>query len=120
MFKVIVLLKRKKGMSFDEFKRAYEAKHAIVGRSVAPLMRKYVRNFLTPASSELAPEGDPPFDCVTEVWYDSEEDYRRTMEANASDPNAKALLAQDREDFFDGSKTRWYTVCECETDLSKP
>ncbi|MFT5417340.1 MAG: hypothetical protein ACI915_003677, partial [Gammaproteobacteria bacterium] len=36
MFKVIILIKRKNGMSVEEFRNYYEAKHAPLGASKIP------------------------------------------------------------------------------------
>ena len=62
--KLVLLLKRKPGMSLDDFKAHYELHHAPFGVSVMPLARCYIRRYLESASEEM---GEPPYDVLTEV-----------------------------------------------------
>ena len=73
MFKFMVLMKRKAGLSREEFKSYYEDVHAPAALKRFPI-RKYVRNYLVmpPGSPE------PDFDCITEFWYDTMEDAMTT------------------------------------------
>jgi uncharacterized protein (TIGR02118 family) len=67
--KFMVLMKRKPGLSREEFKKYYEEVHAPAALKRFPI-KKYVRNYV------VVPPGapDPGFDCVTEFWYDNMED----------------------------------------------
>ena len=85
MFKLIIMAKRKPGMSMDEFRDYYEKRHAVLVRKITPMMRRYRRNYLTPLESALAAGEDAPFDCVTEAWFDSEGDFQRSLQSLVAD-----------------------------------
>ena len=74
MIKEIALLKRKQGLSLDEFSRYYE-------KTFAPLavrylgMTRYVLNFAT-----SLPSGEQPYDVVAEVWWDDMESFQAASE----------------------------------------
>ena len=116
MFKLIILAKRKPGISMDEFRHYYEEHHAVLAQKLSPpLVRRYVRNYLFRVQGELSSQGEAPFDCVTETWFDSEADYRRTIEGLAAAPDKIAILARDEENLFDRSKIWWFTSVQCES-----
>jgi uncharacterized protein (TIGR02118 family) len=113
MFKVIVLLRRKRGMTAEEFREYYEKRHVALIRANVP-MQKNVRNYITPIGNDTYPsDGDPQFDCATEVWFDSEEHFDRAV-AGMLEPNKAAEIAADEERFADRSSIRWFAVNECE------
>ena len=72
MVKGIALLKRKPGLSPEEFRRHYEEVHAPLVRRLLPCIKRYVRNYVTvrpfPSSG-----GEVEFDCVTEQWFEGME-----------------------------------------------
>ena len=105
MFRMFVLTKRKAGMSMEAFMDYYENKHSKLAASMSPLMRSYRRNYITPVQWELAGGGEAPFDCIAEVCFDSEEDFRKNIESVGSDPEKVAMIAKDEENLFDRSKT---------------
>ena len=119
MFKLIIMNKRKPGMTFEAFREYYENHHAVLAQEMTPLMRGYRRIYLTPFQAGELAEAEAPFDCVAETWFDSEEDFRRTFEALMSNPQKMAALSADEENLFDRSKIRWFTAVECESDLQK-
>ena len=117
MFKLIVLLKRKPGTTMAEFRDHYERHHAVLVVDSSPLLRRYVRNYLTGIGNELYPaDAEPPFDCITEAWFDSEDDFRRSADGILV-PGKAAEIVADEERFLDRGATRWYTAVEEQTDL---
>ena len=66
MVKSIELIKRKPGISQEEFIKHYEEVHAPLALKHFPTFRRYVRNHI------IKPPGtdEPDFDCITEIWYD--------------------------------------------------
>ena len=67
MIKAIALIKRKPGLSQEEFSRHYEEMHAPLALKYFPTIKRYVRNYIiTPPGVE-----EPEFDCITEFWFDS-------------------------------------------------
>lgn len=109
MIKSIVMMKRKEGISHEEFKRYYEEQHAPLGLKYFPFAR-YVRNYICPTPAMP----DPPFDVITEFWF-REEDHARAMAFNAS-PEAQ-IFREDENRFMDVSKTVAYLVEERESKI---
>lgn len=108
MTKLVLLVKRKPGLSHEQFRAHYEASHAPLARAKLPLLRKYVRNFLTPLPGMTEPE----FDCITEFWFDSDADCNATREL-ASTVVGQAL-AEDEERFMDRPRMLCYFAEEAE------
>jgi uncharacterized protein (TIGR02118 family) len=112
MHKLLIVMKRKPGMSVADFRDYYENRHVPL---CMPLMgaaaKRYVRRYLEPSAA-----GEPPFDVITELWFDSQAavDATLAMFATGATPD---FIAADEEQFLDRSATRAYAVSECETAL---
>ena len=117
MFKLIVTGKRKPGMSMDEFRQYYETRHAVLAQEITPRMRRYIRNYVTPVRGGSSAGAEPPFDCVTEVWFDSEEDLKRTSESLSLEPQKTAAMNADIDNLFDRSSIWRFTSVQCESDI---
>ena len=65
MIKQIFLIKRKTGMTFDEFKRYYLEIHAPLVKLSFPEIERYVVNLALQRGKET------PFDAVTEICWKS-------------------------------------------------
>ncbi|MBE0480291.1 MAG: EthD domain-containing protein [Dehalococcoidia bacterium] len=90
MIKGISLLKRKQGISREEFLRHYEEVHVPLAMKHFPF-KKYVRNYVT---------GDAvDFDCITEVWFETMEDCEKAAAFSVS-PEYK-IISDDEEKFMD-------------------
>ena len=61
MYKLLVLTKRKPGMSLQQFQDYYENAHARLVLRITPLMRKYRRNYLTPVKGGPGEAEEPPW-----------------------------------------------------------
>lgn len=119
MFKMIVFLKRKPGMSDQAFRDYYEKNHAMLVQRSAPKMRKYVRNYITPIGNEMyAPDDSGGVDCVTEAWFETTEDYESTISHILGSTIAEDL-ARDEENLFDRPFIRWFKAEEFESELDK-
>jgi len=66
MLKVMSLLKRKEGMSFEAFKNWAQNEHPKLAVKI-PGMRGYRMNVL------IAENPDSPHDAISEMWWDSDE-----------------------------------------------
>ena len=66
MLKVLSLMKRKEGMSFDEFRDWALNKHPELARKI-PGMRGYRMNVPVKENPES------PYDAISEMWWDSDE-----------------------------------------------
>ncbi|MCY4226722.1 MAG: EthD family reductase [Gammaproteobacteria bacterium] len=82
MFKAMIILKRREGLGFDEFKSHWLNHHATLVRQL-PNIRKAVFNFSTE-------EGAGEVDAVSELWFDSQQDF---LDAYASEIGQE--VAQD-------------------------
>ena len=106
MVKVIVLIKRKPGLSRGEFVRYYEEVHAPLALRCLPYIKRYVRNHIIPPPGVKEPE----FDCVTEEWY--EDNDALNAAGNLYHSSAGQAILDDELRFMDRSKMVSFVVDE--------
>lgn len=117
MFKMTIFVKRKAGMSYEEFVDYYENNHAVLAARLAPNVRKYVRNYIQPiANANYSDDADGPVDCVTEVWYENEQAFEATLADFAISGKAEAIM-KDEEKVFDRTAIRWFKTVVRESNL---
>lgn len=117
MFKVMVMIKRKPGMSMEDFIAYYEDHHAPLGASKVPNLKRYVRHFIRPYGNEVyGADAEPPYDVLTEIWFDDEADFERGM-AYLTEPGTAAIIGADEENLFDKASIRFMLMEDHETDL---
>ena len=106
MVKTIALIKRKAGISKEEFVKHYEEVHAPLALKHLPMIKKYIRNhiFENPGSEGLG------FDCITELWLDSNADVKKLLEFVQSD--AGKVIRDDEDKFLDRENTKFIMVEE--------
>lgn len=109
MVKGIALLKRKPGLSPEEFRRHYEEVHAPLIRKLAPSIGKYVRNYVIARPFPPA-SGETEFDCVTEQWFENMEGFQEMIDAMAGEAG-RAIRADERT-FLDRGRTVYVLVEE--------
>ena len=107
--KLIAMIRRRSGLSAQEFREYYEHRHVPLATRLLPYFAEYQRNYID-HSKHIVPEHQndsiagtarsPDFDVITEFVYGSEEDYRRGMAAMA-DPEIGRILAEDEARFMD-------------------
>ena len=112
-------MKRKPGMTMDEFKAYYEDHHVPLINRLLPHATDYRRNFVEPAQHAAGhmAEGrssDHLFDVMTELTYPSEEMYQKTLDALA-DPETGGIIAADEAKFFDRLSMRSFRVDKRQT-----
>ena len=106
MVKAVALIKRKPGLSREEFARHYEEVHAPLILKHSPTLKRYVRNHvIVPAGAE-----EPEYDCVTELWYDNMDGYKATIDFWLSE--AGKVIRDDEDSFLDRSKLAFFLVEE--------
>jgi uncharacterized protein (TIGR02118 family) len=98
--KIILLVRRRSDLTHEQFKERYESGHAPLARAKLPLLRKYVRNYLT----SIPGQPEPEYDVVTEFWFDSMDDLEETMRWTASEEGQ--VLARDEAEFMDRASMR--------------
>src|SRR5439155_12661462 len=104
MIKVVAALKRKPGLTLEEFSAYYFERHAPLFRRALPAevaagIKHYVQNHAIPLGSGAS---EPPYDCVTEMGFDD----LAAMERWASWYSSPAgkVLRDDEENFMDRDK----------------
>lgn len=97
MFKLIMLVKKRDGLSDAEFRARWQAhSEKVLGFQAALRIRGYAKTLPlchdTPATQR---DTQPfPYDAMGELWYDSRDDFQRARETEAG----QAVLAALRED----------------------
>jgi len=107
MIKAIALLKRKQGITLEEFRRRYEEVHAPMAVRLFPTMTKYVRNYVI--SAPFAPgAGEPEFDCITEECFDNQEDFQAWRDIAFGE--AGRAIRDDERNFLHRKRTVYLLV----------
>ena len=114
MLKMVILIRKKRGMSREDFIHHYETSHAVIGkRLLGHLWVKYVRNY--PISlMEYQPENnsaDDSYDAVTELWFKDQEAVDE-MARIINIPENNKLILEDEEKFQERLHTRLLMVEE--------
>lgn len=120
MIKIVVLQKRKPGLTREQFRDYYEKTHAPLVASLMPSMIGYRRNYPTGEGfrRDGSPAPEPDFDVITEVFYESREAQMKGLE-QINDPEYLKLMTEDELNFVDQSSIRIYTVEEHETKFGE-
>ena len=117
MIKLVMPMKRRPGMSIEEFRDYYETKHRVIGEKyLKGYADRYFRRFTNPTTDRDGQVRDPEYDVFLEIWYPDQ----ATMEAcgkKLSEPAIAQEIREDEEKIFDMRFMRSYLVDECESDL---
>jgi hypothetical protein len=117
MFKSVVLLKRKPGMSIKDFVTYYETYHRKLGEKFVPNAKKYVRRYLHAIGNPVTGEvPELPYDVLTELWFENKAEFDKAM-VLLSKPEVAAEIAADEDKLFDRSKNCFCTIEERESVL---
>jgi hypothetical protein len=118
-YKIRLFMKRRPGMSLEAFQDYYENHHAPLCVTYASGMKRYERRFLTPhPNPETGATEELAFDVITELWFDDEAVFRRTV-AYLSTSIMPDAVVEDEKRLFDRSRTRMATVVECVSSLPR-
>ena len=117
MFKVVVLIKRRSGMSMEDFMEYYETQHAPLAVSRVPNFKRYVRHYIRPYGEDIY-SGNPeaPYDVLTEIWFDDATDFARGM-AYLEDPETAAIIGADEEMLFEKKSINFMLMEDRESSL---
>jgi uncharacterized protein (TIGR02118 family) len=80
MTKVIVLLRKKDGMSSDDFRRHWQEVHGPIALRM-PGLKHYIQNH--------AAGDQPPYDGIAELWFDSPADMQAAFTSEAAGDAAR-------------------------------
>ena len=97
MIKTVRFVKKRKDMSREEFKNYWLTKHAQLERMVVEKtpVQKIIVSF---ATGEMRGGGEPPFDGMVEIYFDSIEDWKLFYE---SEIHKSGIMRKDEENFVD-------------------
>ena len=112
--KILIFLKRRPGMTVEEFRDYYETRHRpLVGKYQSRGLCYYARRYLEPLphvdTKELT---EPEFDVITELWFDRKDAFDGMVRLVREGSLPPDILA-DEERVFDRAKTRYVCVSEC-------
>ena len=114
MIKRVTLLKRKPGLSLEEFREQYEDVHVPLALKLLPTMKRMVRNYVIHTSNE-----EPEFDCITHTWFDDMEGFQTMIDTmtGTSVGHASQALGHSVAVFMDTTKTAYVLVEEVESEM---
>jgi uncharacterized protein (TIGR02118 family) len=104
LIKTIIIMKRKPGLSQEEFSKYWKEKHAPLVLKTIPGLIKYVQNHRVKLSDR-----EPVYDGVAELWYKDLDSFRFMSKWYRSDEGK--ILRDDEAKFMDTSNVISY-ICE--------
>ncbi len=114
VYKVLIFLKRRPGLSVADFRAYYEGHHAPLCRQYAVGVKRYMRRYIDPLP--LPDTGEPPeleFDVVTELWFENKAIYDAIIDIASRGAFPEDVI-EDEKRVFDRSKIRFARVAECD------
>lgn len=118
--KVMLLLKRKAGMSAQEFRDYYESSHVkLAHRYLGHLFADYRRNYMLPVAGgqdETQNPGlaNPDYDAITEIWMKDEAAWAE-MQRIMADPEIGRIFMEDEDHFLDRPALRIFPCFEIQS-----
>ena len=98
MVKVMTLLKKKAGLTQEEFSRYWRQEHGVLVAKTIPGLKRYVQNHVI----KLPGGREPFFDGVAELWYENMESWQKSAEWYLGDKGK--IIRDDEEKFIDKSQ----------------
>lgn len=118
-YKILLFMKRRPGMSVEAFRDYYETRHVPLATKYASGMGRYIRRYIDPQPHpETGPAVEPPFDVITELWFNDETVFRATL-AHLTTTIMPGEIVEDEKQLFDRDSFRIATVVECETAMEQ-
>ena len=113
MFKVVLTVKKRAGMTRQQFIDYYEQNHTALVLRTVPNAPLYRRNFIVDGAEvggiQGSGTGDAGFDCMTEIGFHSREECEAHIAAYL-DPANHPLIAADEAKFIAPDGLRFYIM----------
>ena len=107
MVKLVFCVRKRADLDFEHFQQRWLHGHGDLVKSLReqlPMMRRYVQSHLIPGPASDALRASrgagEPFDGITEVWWDSEDDLAAAMKSRDG-LEAGRILLEDEGSFID-------------------
>jgi hypothetical protein len=109
----LILIKRRAGISTQEFRDYYENTHSKLGGDIGATMGMihYARRYLEPLNG-----GELEYDVLTECWFNDRAKFE-TIAAALARGEVAPEVAADEARFMDRTKTRFLNVVEYESRM---
>ncbi len=109
MIKLIVAIKRRQGMTPEDFQAYWKTSHGTKVRA-SSCGQKYIRRYVQCHTllADYASGAQPAFDGTAELWFDSVAD----KEAFYADPEYLETIAPDETEFADMTRTVFFQTQE--------
>ena len=118
MFKIMVLLRRRHGLSREELVHHYENQHVpltekLIVDGKIPRAVEYRRNyFLFGDVTTTLTDREMNFDMLIEATFESREQYLLTKVAHGGDPEITRIVGEDFGKYVDLTSVRYIAVDE--------
>lgn len=117
LFKILMFMKRRPGMSLEEFQQYYEENHVPLILKYTRGVKSYTRRFVYPQTHvETGPCSDLGFDVITEIGFDDESMFKNTLKY-LSTTHLPDEVIEDEKRLFDRATIRLATCTEYVTNL---
>ncbi len=117
LFKILLFMKRRPGMSQDEFIQYYEEQHVPLALKYSKGMKAYKRQFVSPQTHfETGECSDLGFDVITELCFDDEQTFNGVLTYLGSSSLPDEVV-EDEKKLFDRSSFKIATCTEFVTKL---
>lgn len=116
VFKILLFMKRRPGISVEAFREYYETRHAPLAEKYSSGVSRYIRRYIDPQPHPETGEWVDGPDVITELWFEDEKVYRGTLAYITSSLMPDEIVADERN-LFDRSSFRIATVVERESAM---
>ena len=119
MIKIVTTLKKRKGMSTENFRAYYEDNHRLIGEKyLRGYATRYVRRYLNSIPDTAGNLPQPQFDVLLEIWFPDESAFRACSQ-RLNEPDVAREIVIDEEKLFDHSQKRSYIVEESDSLMDR-
>lgn len=116
VFKILLFMKRRPGLSVEAFREYYETRHAPLAEKYSSGVSRYIRRYIDPQPHPETGEWVDGPDVITELWFEDEKVFRGALAYITSSLMPDEIVADERN-LFDRSSFRIATVVERESAM---